>query len=148
LPNSVNNDTVIIYPGERYGVMLSPSLQIIDSAKVEYINMNTHQVEAAEFVPVTINGFVSINEQSISNDFILYPNPANEFITIISNDKKEITNIEIFNSLGQKMQDTKITKLNNDALQVNVNGLSGGIYWVKIYSKDNYTKTIKFNITK
>ena len=57
----------------------------------------------------------------------IYPNPANDFITIESKNA-QISSIEMYSVLGKKVLSTK-TLTNN---RLNVSGLSSGIYFLRI----------------
>ena len=65
----------------------------------------------------------------------LYPNPANNFITIeMTNQAKSI---EIYTILGQKVLESKNK-------QINVSSLAAGMYMVRIKDSENATSTKKF----
>lgn len=75
LPAEVISDTLWISPGERYGVLLSPQSQFVDSVSVSYVNMNTQQVWNTQFVPVNISGFFGV-EEDVSVPLRIHPNPT------------------------------------------------------------------------
>jgi hypothetical protein len=68
----------------------------------------------------------------------IYPNPASNFINIKSN--KEITKIEIFNSIGQSIISEKYYQ---NELMLNIGSLKQGIYLLKIYDKNGNTGVYK-----
>ena len=69
-------------------------------------------------------------------DISIFPNPATSSITI-KNIKKEYT-VEVFNLIGQKVMDSKISPNNN---QIDVSNISNGAYILKL--KD-YSGALKF----
>ncbi|MBK9225179.1 MAG: T9SS type A sorting domain-containing protein [Flavobacterium sp.] len=74
------------------------------------------------------------------NYFTLYPNPVNNLLTIDVNEKFEIKNINVFNTLGQlvlAIPDAQKVKI------VDVSGLVTGTYFMKINS-DKGTVSRKF----
>lgn len=79
-----------------------------------------------------------INEASMNTEDLLvqnlkiYPNPADNFFYISTNEKVQI---EIFNAAGQIALQTQ--SQNND--KINVSGLSKGIYFIKINCKGKST---------
>lgn len=81
------------------------------------------------------NNLININE----GDFIIYPNPASQIITITA-ENKVIEFIEIYNSFGKLVF---FKKHNNSNLIINVSDMKKGIYLAKIKSCDKYS-TIKF----
>ena len=75
--------------------------------------------------------------ESVEDQFILYPNPSSDRVTILL--KKETSEkIEIFNS---KMQLVQSEIINGAKLSINISKLSSGIYFMKL---DNLIK--KFNV--
>jgi hypothetical protein len=74
---------------------------------------------------------VEINDISIS----LYPNPANESITI--NSDNIINSIVIFNPLGQRIYQTKV---NDKSKSIDINSLSKGIYIIGVNTDKGYIK--------
>jgi hypothetical protein len=84
----------------------------------------------------TSNGGVVSIEESISphTTFSIYPNPANNKITIVNNRKlPEETIISIFNITGEQIIHDKFQ--NQNRIEINVNTLIKGIYLVKIQTK-------------
>ncbi|MFY0483106.1 T9SS type A sorting domain-containing protein [Flavobacterium sp. PLA-1-15] len=69
--------------------------------------------------------------------FSLYPNPVKDVINLSY--KQNITNVSIFNLLGQKVYESN---LDSTSAQINMSGFSSGSYIVKITS-DDQTKAIK-----
>ena len=76
----------------------------------------------ASFVPAT-----SIDE-NIAPEISLFPNPATDILNITSSET--ISEIEIVNVLGQVVYHTMV---NADNVVCDVNGLTAGVYFVKIY---------------
>ncbi len=73
------------------------------------------------------------------DDVLVYPNPASITITIKSN-QIELTDIRIYNSLGQKIIDLPINETSTRVI-INLNSLKKGIYFIK-------TKTNTFKVYK
>ena len=65
-----------------------------------------------------------------SNEFIIYPNPAKDIITIENNFKGNDLNILITDLAGRKI--TQLIKPNNSILQLSVANLRTGLYILKI----------------
>lgn len=79
---------------------------------------------------------VSINEITQSNDFLIYPNPANN--NIYFNAKNNIDVIEIIDVTGKIMlSETNLTAGNQT---INIASLTNGVYFVRI--KSNQTASI------
>ncbi len=71
--------------------------------------------------------------------FSLYPNPAKSSISIKS--KSQLTSIEIFNQLGQRVMQVEADSMIENT--ININDLKSGIYFMKILA-GNQEKTMKF----
>ena len=92
----------------------------------------------------TVNGFrISAYDASLGNNsfdnanFSYYPNPVKNTLNLSYN--QEISNVEVFNLLGQKVSSNVI---NANAAQIDMSNLSKGAYMVKVTS-NNQLKTIK-----
>jgi hypothetical protein len=66
----------------------------------------------------------------------MYPNPANEILNITSN-RNTIKNVEIYNIIGKKVIDSK-------SQNINISGLTNGVYITKIKSDHNRFAVKKF----
>ena len=60
---------------------------------------------------------------SVSDELIVYPNPATDLINIVSS--KEIKNISVFNNVGQ-------TVYRGNETQININNFESGVYIIRI----------------
>jgi len=80
-------------------------------------------------VTTNINQFLDINTIKI------YPNPANNKITV---DAKEVTGIKIFDVLGKEIISTK-------EKEIDVSNFNDGVYFIQVQTKQN-TSTQKIII--
>ena len=79
-------------------------------------------------------GPVGINEIDNSNTISIYPNPANDFMTIsLAAEPTESTTIFIINALGEMVLTEKVTSINTT---LNTSNLTNGIYFIKVESKN------------
>lgn len=87
--------------------------------------------------------WTSIKEyQNVSEDILLYPNPANEFITLRTNDL--LQNVYIYSPLGQLTWQKQ--SINNNELVINVSGFQKGVYFLSTMSQEKIiTKKIIIN---
>lgn len=106
-----------------------------------------NQMVYIAFVNVTYDGFklyiddLEMRSQDVTeitthkkSNVVLYPNPANDIITISSD--LDIESIEILTSTGQIV-------LSSNTKSVDVNSLNAGVYYAKVSSSDA-TSVIKF----
>ncbi|MDR0790017.1 MAG: T9SS type A sorting domain-containing protein [Bacteroidales bacterium] len=77
------------------------------------------------------NGLADIDEQAIVS---IYPNPAKEELTIVSDNK--IETIEVFNLLGQNVYTAKV---NGNNATINVTNFTKGSYVVKLHTDRGFT---------
>ncbi len=80
------------------------------------------------FIKVWFNkNNVSVDE-NFGDNIIIYPNPASDRLRV--NSTIDIENIEIYNTMGEKI-------LTGNLNDINLSGLSSGVYTIKIITIDN-----------
>jgi len=75
----------------------------------------------------------------VKNSFVVYPNPANTFITI-KGDNIENEEIELYNMLGQKVLHRSL--ITNESV-IDISGLSNGVYTLYFINSKTSQKIIK-----
>jgi hypothetical protein len=115
------------------------------------INLTTYTVRGTDNngcsgsaqISIIVLNCVGIETQvSNGSGISVYPNPANDFLTIRSDVAADMT---IVNELGQSVQSLKLEVANN--YQVSVTGLSSGVYFITSI-KNNVMFTQKIIIMK
>ncbi len=99
IPADIVTNTIDVYPGERYGLLLTTA-NVIDSAAIEicYLNMRTQKGTKTEYIPINEYAFVAPPEKKNIEDndtvktditsrigikpLLVYPNPTMRFIII------------------------------------------------------------------
>lgn len=76
---------------------------------------------------------IGINENSLENEFTIYPNPASSILTIKSESGLGRSTISITDVLGKTILETKNDNLYNHTL--NIEALSSGVYFLNIRSE-------------
>ncbi len=84
---------------------------------------------------------LGVNNRQLVSLINIYPNPANNELTIEVLNGIAPKQIEITNSSGVIVVKLKQTKPNQ---QVNIKSLAGGLYFVKVYMKDGSVTVMKF----
>jgi FtsP/CotA-like multicopper oxidase with cupredoxin domain len=134
LPKSIKNDTILVAPGERYGVMLKAKKEFTDSVAIQYYSMNTRIVEDVEYLPLSIKGFAGIEPHINSFPIVnIYPNPAESYINIRFGDNVHgPIQIELVNATGQVV---KFETINTPPpiVRFNFTKLPSGIYSLRIF---------------
>ncbi len=103
---------------------------------INYVGSDTFVLQTDNF---KVEGTLGINENEIS-DFEYFYNPLNDMLNVSSSEK--LSNIQVFNILGQKVIDNDI---NNHSYIINLSNLSTSIYFVKVESS-NGINTFKLRI--
>lgn len=138
LPSAVQNDTLRIAPGERYGVMIQAETEFTDSIAVRFINMNTMEAWQTEYVPMGIKGNIGFDEINISAPVTIYPNPASSYLTIESEflTPGKPLSILIINTLGQKVYAQDLFSGGNKT-SINLPRMAPGVYQVTVTGNNN-----------
>lgn len=84
------------------------------------------------------------NLNFVKSNFTLYPNPANDYINLTFSEQiSDSFQVYIYNSLGQKMNFTRIDTSEN-SMKISVNELSVGMYFVTIINNGKLVESKKF----
>lgn len=119
-------DSITVFPGERYQLMLYPDQIIEDSISVEYINMNTQLIEGREVVSLKVDGTYSIGEEQKEIPFKVYQNESVLNIKTRENGYQ----LDLFDIQGRKIR--SINNLHGDQI-VNLRNISTkGIYLIQL----------------
>lgn len=87
------------------------------------VHLNNVALDAIEFIPSSVK---QINDNSLPQ-LVVYPNPANNVLTVESD--KRIQTISIVNALGQVVKQINST---TNTEQVTLDNLTPGVYFVKV----------------
>jgi hypothetical protein len=100
--------------------------------------IDTLNCEYADSILVVISEHPTDVIQTNYKNLKIYPNPANDKITIeLQAIQDDILLIEILDSYGKVVfQDEKIGKGNHDIINLGINNFNPGIYYLKISSKE------------
>lgn len=79
------------------------------------------------------------------NDAEIYPNPAQDNITVSTSKHIELKTIEIYNAIGN-LNKNIVIKESQHPLKINVSNLKTGVYIVRINTKDHKSLTKKLVI--
>jgi len=77
-----------------------------------------------------------------------YPNPAKDYITIVSKSLSENSIIVIRDALGRKVLENSSTNKTNGATSISTNGLRNGMYFFQLIDGNNISKPISFIILR
>ena len=142
LPIEVNSDTVDIMPGERYGVLIEPTIETNDFISIEYFDLNTQQVENSQNAPLTIEGFVKIEEWG-EKDLLLYPNPVLGNLNVVFPSSVKSGEIRIINISGKEVYSGNIQINGSNIMNFETSDWNEGVYIIRI-NTSNEVFTEKF----
>ena len=139
------NDFTVISDGAYIEVPTDWTNYEFDLSAYEGQNIRVaiHYVGNDSFVLQTdsfkVEGTLGVGDNEIS-DFEYYYNPFNDLLTV--NSSENLTKIQVYNVLGQKIIDDKI---NNYNYQINLGTLSTSIYFIRVES-ENGLNTFKLRV--
>ncbi|MFH2141852.1 MAG: CotH kinase family protein, partial [Bacteroidota bacterium] len=143
----VEYDNVSPWPIEPDG--LGPTLELIDPDFNNILASSWRPSANIGGSPGLQNNVDIIEVYTHSNKFLIYPNPANDFINIeIENATNELSfvNMNIYNIYGQLIFEEKYENVQNQFFQkVNVSNFSNGVYIIMISTNlsQNKIKIVK-----
>lgn len=105
----------------------------IDDLKIYNYAISQSQVTDL-YNPITL---ATTENKASTSEISIYPNPAKDFVNILS--KERLSSVEIYNMTGQKILESKNTK-------INTSNLKSGVYMVKIVDIKNQTTSKKLII--
>ncbi len=129
----ISGPTPLLAPADAWEEV-NFDLAVYDNQTV-YVGIQCVSEDALVFMvdDITIDFFVGTPEIPVAGNTInVYPNPAADHMTISS--EKPITEIEIFNYVGQKVF-SQVVK--NTTFTMSTTGFSTGVYYVRVKSGDN-----------
>jgi hypothetical protein len=107
------------------------------STYTAFANNTISGCQNLDVVTINVSTCTGIEETTNNNLVSIYPNPANDFMTIAVTELVEVadaTTIYIINALGEIVLTEKVTSSNTT---LNTSNLTSGIYFVKIESKNS-----------
>jgi hypothetical protein len=112
------------------------------SAWVRFNNSNTDlfYLTRTPMIRMNFGPFSNITEQSFGQLFQVYPNPANESLSILLNEKESVL-IEIFDQTGRRVHSEK-SNAQVLKIEMNVSQFSNGIYTVKVIQANHSSSQI------
>ena len=103
-------------------------------------------IESSNTISASCNLTLSNVENEIENEVLIYPNPAQDFITIQSKITENDLKVELINEFGKVVKEDKILRGNNLSI-FETHTIHNGFYFMKISNK-RASKTYKVIINK
>lgn len=124
LPTPIFNDTVDVYSGERYTVLLDPDTTVSSSVEIIYNDSRTNLDLGNNSIPVYITG-ASIDELELNHPIEIMGNPASNFLTLNSK-LGETREIYIYDQFGKMVDQFNLYP----GVNVIPNTLNNGVYYL------------------
>lgn len=100
----------------------------------------TPALTATSKVVIRVNGStVGINEIASENMFSIYPNPANEYITIKG--KNSLASIQLLDVLGHVIMQENAQNMQHT---LNISALNNGVYFIRATTENGSAQTTRF----
>jgi len=88
----------------------------------------------------------------LANEFIksiaIYPNPAKDYITVVSNNISPHSTFEILDVLGRKVVKESLSINSNNTIKFSLKGLANGSYFIGLRDGNNVCETYPFIISR
>lgn len=94
-----------------------------------------------EYQIIFVHGAMSVEDVN-ENSYNVYPNPVKDVLTVSGEDMKQVT---IYNALGQLV---KTVDCNDNTVQINVNDLQNGMYFVNVINNNGEMTTSKVSVLR
>ena len=92
-----------------------------------------------EYHIIFVHGAMAV-EDVTETSLNVYPNPVKDVLTVAGEDMKQVT---VYNALGQLV---KSVNCNDNTVQINVNDLQNGMYFVNVISNNGVMTTTKVSV--
>ncbi|PCI97260.1 MAG: hypothetical protein COB15_08030 [Flavobacteriales bacterium] len=133
LPSVEISDTLLITPGERYGVLLEGNTDFMDSIQIDYFNLNSAVVINSQYINVTIQNSIGINEfNTQESQFKLHPNPVKEKLFIDLKESEKGISAYIYNVEGAIIKIIQNLQSNET---INFIDIPNGIYFIQFINQ-------------
>ncbi|MFN5183891.1 MAG: choice-of-anchor I family protein [Bacteroidota bacterium] len=129
------------------GVAFSPSASLTYTVTGTDVNgcSNTYALG------VTVNACLGLDVENILFLVNVFPNPANDILNMTFSGSREDLKFELMNGIGQVLITEKsesVNSVNENTIQMNVNELSNGVYFLNVSDNNSNVKTIRVVINK
>ncbi len=87
------------------------------------------------------------SNETVSNQLLIYPNPADEVLILKLFDRDEIKSVSVFNSTGQQLNSVEINSA-AESTCVNIKSLTAGFYFISVMTSTGNIFQQKFTVAK
>ena len=135
IPNPTNTDTIDVYSGERYSVILDPDSEFNEMVTIEYFDLRTNELLGTNLVPIIIDD-LSLEENEKVPGIELLGNPVQDYLTFKIDDSN-IETVSVYSTTGGLIESRKVMQGVN-IIPIN---LGPGLYFI---TEENNGGSIQF----
>lgn len=110
-----------------------------DDPENPWLRLNVGQqapgTEPIDILQDLYNNFLSATDNELLNSLQLFPNPANDRLTLGFDPTLGVENVKIYDLGGKLIQEHSIPNDNDSTLVLNVASLTAGVYFLKVQGK-------------
>jgi hypothetical protein len=134
------------------GSTFNPSVAGLGPKVITYSYSDANNCSNTATTTILVDACVGVDEL-VNNDVIInvYPNPANDQVNIYVSNMSEKVTCMLFNSVGQLVKVIKAETENlidNNTINFSTDNFNNGLYFIKVYDNNGFTKTIRLIINK
>jgi metal-sulfur cluster biosynthetic enzyme len=104
-----------------------------------------------DLITLTVNACLGIVTGVQQVEINVFPNPASDILNITFSGSREDLKFALMNGIGQVLMTEKsetVNSVNENTIQMNVNELSNGVYFLNVSDNNSNLKTIRVVINK
>lgn len=135
LPQAINSDTLELFPGERYGVLLKSTNAFTgQDIKVSYFNLNTQLIENTQAVNVHVEGFFGLDDISSNPWAQISPNPTKQSVIIrLTEHAPFVTGINVYDATGRLVfQTSEQLPKQGQPKAIDMSSWENGIFFIQL----------------
>ena len=129
--NSFTDNAPIATDTNWYAIFVNPPTPCVTTARLADPNSQQGTIikSKSNITNNRVQAAIGISENSLKNNFFVYPNPASSEITVRLGKACSDCSFEITNALGQTVKTEKLLSYEN---KINIAGLSNGVYYLRL----------------
>lgn len=123
---------------------LSDGISILNRASIKF---DYNEPIITNSTQTRISLITGISNSHASTDFRIYPNPAQEMLTVECSNTASVQLLQVLDVSGRVLKNVAVNR-NDKILQLNVLDLPAGLYILNIISEHTAPTSVKFSIAK
>jgi hypothetical protein len=134
------------------GSTFNPSAAGLGPKVVTYSYSDANNCSNTASTTIIVDACVGVDELTKNEPLVnVYPNPANDQVNIYISEMSNKISCALFNSVGQLVKVMKAESeilIDNNTINFSTDNFNNGLYFIKVYDNNGFTKTIRLIINK